>query len=49
MQDIVKVILGILNKLTPSNLDKMLMRIKDITIDTEERLDGVAKLILKKV
>lgn len=49
MQDIVKVVLGILNKLNPSNLDKMLMRIKDINIDTEERFDCVAKLIFKKV
>lgn len=40
---------GILNKLTPSKFEKLLVRIKAMDIDTEDRLSGVIKLFFEKV
>ena len=40
---------GILNKLMPSNFDKFLQKIQNLTIDTEQRLALVAKLLYEKV
>ena len=48
LQDLFKVVRGILNKITPSKFDKLLESIKSLNIDTEDRLAGVIKLFFEK-
>lgn len=49
VQELLKTVRGILNKLTPSKFDKLLIRIQALNIDSEERLAGVIKLFFEKV
>lgn len=39
---------GVLNKLTPEKFDKLLNQVQDLTIDNEERLQGVIDLVFEK-
>lgn len=48
-QDLYKNVRSILNKMAPATFDKLLRKFKALTIDTEERLSGVIKLLLDKV
>jgi hypothetical protein len=44
-----KTVRGILNKLTPSNFETLLVRIQSLEIDSEGQLTGVIKLFYEKV
>ena len=49
--EFMKKIRSILNKLTPTNMDRLLQRIKELQLDinTEERLAGVVELFFEKI
>ncbi|XP_044011817.1 eukaryotic translation initiation factor 4 gamma 3-like [Aphidius gifuensis] len=47
-EELYKKIRGILNKLTPHNIDKMVDQIVDLDIDSQERLQGIVNLVFKK-
>lgn len=39
---------GVLNKLTPQKFDTLISQVKELTIDTKERLQGVIDLVFEK-
>ncbi|XP_077412357.1 eukaryotic translation initiation factor 4 gamma 1a isoform X2 [Vanacampus margaritifer] len=47
-QEILKRLRSILNKLTPQKFQDLMNRVKELTIDTEERLKGAIDLIFEK-
>ena len=47
--ELLKVVRGILNKITPSKYDKLLETFKELNIETEDQLSGVIKLFFEKV
>ena len=49
MQLLYKKFRGILNKLTPEKFDTLLVKVHQLTIDTEERLEGCIAIIFEKV
>jgi len=46
--EIFKEFRSILNKLTPANIDRLLLRIKKLNINTEEKLVGVVQILFEK-
>lgn len=47
-QQLLKRLRSILNKLTPEKFQELTKQVKELTIDTEERLKGVIDLIFEK-
>ena len=47
-QDLFKKVRSILNKLTPEKFNQLMEQVMDLTIDTEERLNGVIDLVFEK-
>ena len=47
-QDLFKKLRSILNKLTPQNFNQLMEQVTALTIDTEERLNGVVDLVFEK-
>ena len=47
-QDLYKRVRGVLNKLTPQKFETLLSQIKELPIDTPERLQGVIDLVFEK-
>ena len=47
-QDLFKKVRGILNKMTPEKFNQLMKQVTDLTIDTEERLNGVVDLVFEK-
>ncbi|KAK3514029.1 hypothetical protein QTP70_001803 [Hemibagrus guttatus] len=47
-QELFQKVHSILNKLTPQMFQQLMKRVKELTIDTEERLKGVVDLVFKK-
>lgn len=39
---------GVLNKLTPQKFETLISQVKDLTIDTKDRLQGVINLVFDK-
>jgi len=48
-QDLYKKMRGILNKITPSTFEKLLVQITELPIDNENRLSGCIAIIFEKV
>lgn len=47
-EELYRKVRGVLNKLTPQKFDTLLKQVKDLTIDTKERLQGVIDLVFEK-
>ncbi|KAM3871346.1 eukaryotic translation initiation factor 4 gamma 1-like [Diretmus argenteus] len=47
-QELFKRVCGILNKLTPEMFQRLIKQVTELSIDTEERLEGVIDLIFEK-
>ncbi|XP_059611712.1 eukaryotic translation initiation factor 4 gamma 1-like [Phlebotomus argentipes] len=47
-ENLLKLFRGILNKITPKNFGALLMQVKELKIDTKERLDAVIDLVFEK-
>merc|ERR1712071_170303 len=47
--ELLKVVRGILNKITPSKYDKLLETFKELNIETEDQLSGVIKLFFERL
>jgi translation initiation factor 4G len=48
LDDLVKKVRSIVNKITPEKFDKLMGQVKDLKIDTQEKLEGVINLIFLK-
>lgn len=48
LDDLVKKVRSIVNKITPEKFDKLMGQVKDLKIDTQEKLEGVINLIFIK-
>ena len=49
MQELVRKSQGILNKLTPQNFDKLVAQMKELSLNTVDRLRKVIDIIFEKV
>lgn len=49
LQDILRKVRGILNKLTPQKFQTLTQQIIDLDINTEDRLKGTIDLVFEKV
>uniref|UniRef100_A0A3B1JB78 MIF4G domain-containing protein n=1 Tax=Astyanax mexicanus TaxID=7994 RepID=A0A3B1JB78_ASTMX len=47
-QEMLRLFRSILNKLTPQTFDRLIQRVTELAIDTEERLRGVISLVFEK-
>lgn len=47
-QEVLKQLRSILNKLTPQKFQALILQVKDLKIDTEDRLKGAIDLIFEK-
>lgn len=47
-EELYKKVRGVLNKLTPQKFETLLGQVRDLQIDTEERLQGVIDLVFEK-
>ena len=49
LQELYKKVRGVLNKLTPQKFNTLVSQVRDLPIDTSERLQGVINLVFEKV
>lgn len=47
-EELYRKVRGVLNKLTPQKFETLINQVKDLTIDTKDRLQGVIDLVFEK-
>lgn len=47
-EELYRKVRGVLNKLTPQKFETLITQVKDLTIDTKDRLQGVIDLVFEK-
>lgn len=47
-EELYRKVRGVLNKLTPQKFDTLISQVKELTIDTKDRLQGVIDLVFEK-